>query len=79
MTEILFVVLINVLSFIIGFIFGNKLFNFVHCGRDTTQLNKALLENIDGVTSVQLSPVRYAELVLAEDDLRELRLKLKDI
>lgn len=79
MIEILLLFLISILSFIIGFIFGDKLFNFVHCSRDTTQLNKTLLENIDGVTSVQLSPVRYAELMLAEDDLRELKLKLKDI
>lgn len=74
MIEGLLIFLSNLLSFYVGYIIckaftsssGNKLY-------------KELLENIDGVTSVQLSPVRYVELVLAENDLRELKLKLKDI
>lgn len=75
MIEILLLVLTNILFFIIGYTIGDK-FNSSH---DNTHLTKTLLEHIDGITSVQLSPVRYAELVLAEDDLRELKLKLKDI
>lgn len=75
MVETLLLILTNVLSFIIGYAIG-KLLNY---HSDNSRLTKSLLENIDGVTSVQLSPVRYVELMLAEDDLRELKLKLKDI
>ena len=38
-----------------------------------------LLGGIDGVTSVILSPIRYLELVKAEEDLAEYRLKIKRI
>jgi hypothetical protein len=38
-----------------------------------------LLGGIDGVTSVTLSPIRYLELVKAEEDLAEYRLKIKRI
>lgn len=38
-----------------------------------------LLGGIDGVTSVNLSPIRYLELMKAEEDLAEYRLKIKRI
>lgn len=38
-----------------------------------------LIEGIDGVTSVQLTPIRYVELLTKEEEYNELRLKLKDI
>jgi hypothetical protein len=40
---------------------------------------ESLLGGIDGVTSVTLSPIRYLELVKAEEDLAEYRLKIKRI
>lgn len=40
---------------------------------------ESLIESIDGVTSVTLSPIRYLELVKAEEDLAEYRLKIKRI
>ena len=40
---------------------------------------ESLLGGIDGVTSVNLSPIRYLELVKAEEDLAEYRLKIKRI
>lgn len=40
---------------------------------------ESLLGGIDGVTSVILSPIRYLELVKAEEDLAEYRLKIKRI
>lgn len=40
---------------------------------------ESLLGGIDGVTSVTLSPIRYLELVKAEEDLTEYRLKIKRI
>lgn len=40
---------------------------------------ESLLGGIDGVTSVTLSPIRYLELVKAEEDLAEYRLKIRKI
>ena len=40
---------------------------------------ESLLGGIDGVTSVTLSPIRYLELIKAEEDLAEYRLKVKEI
>lgn len=40
---------------------------------------ESLIGGIDGVTSVTLSPIRYLELVKAEEDLSEYRLKIKRI
>lgn len=40
---------------------------------------ESLLGGIDGVASVTLSPIRYLELVKAEEDLAEYRLKIKRI
>ena len=40
---------------------------------------ESLLGGIDGVTSVILSPIRYLELVKAEEDLAEYRLEIKRI
>ena len=40
---------------------------------------ESLLGGIDGVTSVNLSPIRYLELMKAEEDLAEYRLKIKRI
>lgn len=40
---------------------------------------ESLIGGIDGVTSISLSPIRYLELIKAEDDLAEYRLKIKEI
>ncbi len=40
---------------------------------------ESLLGGIDGVTSVTLSPIRYLELVKAEEDLAEYRIKIRKI
>lgn len=40
---------------------------------------ESLLGGIDGVTSVTLSPIRYLELIKAEEDLAEYRLRVKEI
>lgn len=40
---------------------------------------ESLLGGIDGVTSVTLSPIRYLELIKAEEDLADYRLKIKNI
>lgn len=40
---------------------------------------ESLLGGIDGVTSVTLSPIRYLELVKAEEDLAEYRRKIRMI
>ena len=38
-----------------------------------------LIEGIDGVTSVQLTPIRYVELLTKEEELNELKLKVKRV
>ena len=40
---------------------------------------KDLVAGIDGVTSVSLSSKRYVELLRAENDLVELKLKVKEV
>lgn len=40
---------------------------------------KDLVAGIDGVSSVSLSPKRYVELLRAENDLVELKLKVKEV
>lgn len=46
---------------------------------DIKGIKLKLIEGIDGVTSVQLTPIRYVELLTKEEEYNELRLKLKDI
>lgn len=36
-----------------------------------------LIEGIDGVTSVQLTPIRYVELLTKEEECNELKLAIK--
>lgn len=36
-----------------------------------------LIEGIDGVTSVQLAPIRYVELLTKEEECNELKLAIK--
>lgn len=36
-----------------------------------------LIEGIDGVTSVQLTPIRYVELLTREEECNELKLAIK--
>ena len=40
---------------------------------------KDLVAGIDGVSSVSLSPKRYVELLRAENDLVEFKLKVKEV
>lgn len=46
---------------------------------DIKGIKLKLIEGIDGVTSVQLTPIRYVELLTKEEEYNELKLKLKDI
>lgn len=46
---------------------------------DIKGIKLKLIEGMDGVTSVQLTPIRYVELLTKEEEYNELRLKLKDI
>lgn len=40
---------------------------------------EGLLGGIDGVTSVTLSPIRYLELVKAEEDLVDIKVKMREL
>lgn len=41
------------------------------------QMKLKLIEGIDGVTSVQLTPIRYVELLTKEEECNELKLSIK--
>lgn len=41
------------------------------------QKKMKLIEGIDGVTSVQLTPIRYVELLTKEEECNELKLAIK--
>lgn len=46
--------------------------------RDEKKRNKLkLIEGIDGVSSVQISPLRYVELLTKEEEYNELKLAIK--
>lgn len=59
----------------VGYIVGDSL------GQDTKDEKKRkklkLIEGIDGVTSVQLTPIRYVELLTKEEECNELKLAIK--
>lgn len=49
------------------------------CDRDSERSFKELVGGIDGVTSVSLSPKRYVELLRAENDLIDLKVKVREL
>lgn len=61
----------------IGYFIGNSL------GQGTKDEKKRkklkLIEGIDGVTSVQLTPIRYVELLTKEEECNELKLAIKRV
>lgn len=65
----------SLLSIWLGYFIGNSL------GQDTKDEKKRkklkLIEGIDGVTSVQLTPIRYVELLTKEEECNELKLAIK--
>ena len=67
----------SVIALIIGYFSGK--WNKEDKYADIKSIKLKLIEGIDGVTSVQLTPIRYVELLTKEEEYNELRLKLKDI
>lgn len=65
----------SAIACMIGYFVGNSL------GQDTKDEKKRkklkLIEGIDGVTSVQLTPIRYVELLTKEEECNELKLAIK--
>lgn len=65
----------SAIACIIGYLVG------VNIGQDTREEKKRkklkLIEGIDGVTSVQLTPIRYVELLTKEEECNELKLAIK--
>ena len=45
----------------------------------TRKESSTFLEGIDGVTSVSITPLRYAELLAKEEELNDLKLEIKRI
>lgn len=44
----------------------------------STELDPTLIEGIEGVTQVSITPIRYVELLTKEAELSELKVKLKE-
>lgn len=74
---ILLCIVCSVLALIIGYFNGKR--DKEEKYADIKGIKLKLIEGIDGVTSVQLTPIRYVELLAKEEEYNELRLKLKDI
>ena len=74
---ILLCIVCSVLAFIIGYFNGK--WDKEEKYADIKGIKLKFIEGIDGVTSVQLTPIRYVELLTKEEEYNELRLKLKDI
>lgn len=76
---ILLCIVCSVLALIIGYFNGKRDKEEKYADIKGIKLKLKLIEGIDGVTSVQLTPIRYVELLAKEEEYNELRLKLKDI
>lgn len=63
------------LAWIIGYFIGKWDKEDKHVTIKDTKLK--LIEGIDGVTSVQLTPIRYVELLTKEEECNELKLAIK--
>ena len=74
---ILLCIVCSVLALIIGYFNGK--WDKEEKYADIKGIKLKLIEGIDGVTSVQLTPIRYVELLTKEEEYNELRLKLKEI
>ena len=65
----------SLITFWVGYIVGTAV------GEDRKNEKKLkklkLIEGIDGVTSVQLTPIRYVELLTKEEECNELKLAIK--
>ena len=63
------------LTWIIGYFIGK--WNKEDKCADIKGTKLKLIEGIDGVTSVQLTPIRYVELLTKEEECNELKLAIK--
>jgi hypothetical protein len=63
------------LAWIIGYFIGKWDKEDKHVTIKDTKLK--LIEGIDGVTSVHLTPIRYVELLTKEEECNELKLAIK--
>lgn len=63
------------LTWIIGYFIGRWDKEDKHVTIEGTKLK--LIEGIEGVTSVQLTPIRYIELLTKEEECNELKLSIK--
>lgn len=63
------------LTWVIGYSIGRWDKEGKHVTIEGTKLK--LIEGIDGVTSVQLTPIRYIELLTKEEECNELKLSIK--
>lgn len=63
------------LTWIVGYFIGK--WNKEDKRANIKGIKLKLIEGIDGVTSVQLTPIRYVELLTREEECNELKLAIK--
>lgn len=68
-------IVVGVLTWVVGYFIGNWDKEEKHVVIKDTKLK--LIEGIDGVSSVQLTPIRYVELLTKEEECNELKLAIK--
>lgn len=72
---VLFLILLSTITGVGGYALGRAYKEDEHAVIKDTKLK--LIEGIDGVSSVQLSPIRYVELLTKEEECNELKLAIK--
>lgn len=68
-------IVVGVLTWVVGYFIGKWDKEEKHVVIKDTKLK--LIEGIDGVSSVQLTPIRYVELLTKEEECNELKLTIK--
>lgn len=72
---ILLCIVVGALTWVVGYFIGKWDKEDKHAVIKDTKLK--LIEGIDGVSSVQLTPIRYVELLTKEEECNELKLAIK--
>lgn len=72
---ILFLILTACITGVSGYALGRADKEDFKLGEKNKKLK--LIEGIDGVSSVQLTPIRYVELLTKEEECNELKLAIK--
>lgn len=72
---VLFLLLFSIITGVSGYALGRA--DKEDYVEDKKRKKLKLIEGIDGVSSVQLTPIRYVELLTKEEECNELKLAIK--